>query len=306
MKVLVLHSRPPKAASPGRTADEFDLNEAASNVAAVLEEALVCGVRGDAREVLALLDRHRPDVVFNLCEAPLGRPDREAHVAALLEWLGMRFTGSGSETLALCRRKDLTNAVLQDFGVPVPARVDAARPVFPCIVKPAGEDGSAGLHHDSVCDNAEALARAVAQLEGPAVIQEFLAGREFAVSLWGREFPEFASIGETVFLHGLRLITYAGKWDLESADFADTPIYYDSAIAPDLRAAILSAARGAWLAVGARHTMRVDVRLDAAGRPCVLDVNPNPEMGPGVGICRAVQEADWRWQDFVSSLLEWA
>jgi D-alanine-D-alanine ligase len=287
-------------------ADEFDLSEAASNVAAALPEAAICGIRGDAREILALLDLHLPAVVFNLCEAPLGRPDLEAHVAALMEWLGIRFTGCGSETLALCRRKDLVNPVLSSAGIPVPAPIDPARPSFPCIVKPAAEDGSAGLGHNSVCENPAELARAMAHLEGPAVIQEFLPGREFVVSLWGRCQPDFVSIGETVFEKGLRLITYAAKWHVESEDFANSPLFYNSKVAPRLREAIIAAASDAWRAVRARHALRVDVRLDEAGDPRVLDVNPNPEISPGVGICRGVQEAGWQWQDFIHNLVEWA
>ena len=306
MNVLVLHSTPPEALNSGRVADEFDLSRATSNEASVLPGAMVCGVRGEMREILALLDLHRPDAVFNLCEAPLGRPDLEAHPAALLEWLGIRFTGCGSETLALCRRKDLVNAVLRDAGVPVPASVDPSRPVFPCIVKPASEDASAGLDRDSVCEDTDSLARALARLRGPAVIEELLAGREFAISLWGRWRPDYASIGETVFQEGLRLITYAAKWHEGSADFANSPLVYDSEIAPPLRDAILAIARGAWHAVSARHFLRVDVRLDAAGSPRVLDVNPNPDMSPGVGICRAVQEAGWQWPDFVRSVVDWA
>ena len=198
------------------------------------------------------------------------------------------------------------NAVLRYAGVPVPRAVDPSRPVFPCIVKPASEDGSAGLDHDSICENPEALTRAVARLSGPVAIEAFLPGREFAVSLWGREGPDHVSIGETVFQQGLRLITYAAKWHAESADFANSPMVYDSEIESALRDEILATARGAWAAVGARHFLRVDVRLDAAGSPKALDVNPNPEMSPGVGICRAVQEAGWQWPDFVRNLVEWA
>ena len=306
MKVLILHTTPPPTPGDDRVADEFDLSEAASNVAAALPDAAICGIRGDAREILALLDLHLPAVVFNLCEAPLGRPDLEAHVAALMEWLGIRFTGCGSETLALCRRKDLVNPVLSSAGIPVPAAIDPARPSFPCIVKPAAEDGSAGLSHNSVCENAAELARAMAHLEGPAVIQEFLPGREFVVSLWGRCQPDFVSIGETVFEKNLRLITYAAKWHVESEDFANSPLFYNSKIAPQLREAIIATACGAWRAVRARHALRVDVRLDEAGNPRVLDVNPNPEISPGVGICRGVQEAGWQWQDFIHNLVEWA
>ena len=306
MRVLILHATPPEAPGVDRLVDEFDLAAAASNVAAALPESFVACVRGDVREILALLDLHRPDVVFNLCEAPLGRPDREAHVAALLEWLGVRFTGCGSETLALCRRKDLVNPVLRDAGVPVPAAVDPARPVFPCIVKPAAEDGSAGLDCNSMCENPEDLAHAITRLAGPALIQEFIPGREFAVSLWGRCWPDYVSLGETVFLHGLRLVTYAAKWHVESEEFANSPLSYNSEIAPALREAIITVAKGTWRAVGARQALRVDIRLDAAGNPRVLDVNPNPEISPGVGICRAVQEAGWQWRDFIHKLVEWA
>jgi D-alanine-D-alanine ligase len=306
LKVLVLHTLPPDRVGKGHVADEYALDGAANAIAAVIPGALVAGVRGSVSELMERLARHGPDVVFNLCEAPLGRTDLEPHAAALFEWLGVRFTGARSDTLALCRRKDLVSPILRDCGVAVPARLQRECPAFPCIVKPAAEDGSAGLDHESVCDNAEALTRALGRISEPAVIEEFVPGREFAVSLWGRHDPAYVSVGEMVFLNGLRLITYAAKWHLESSDFADSPLFYDSAIAPELREAIVAAAKGAWHAVGARHLLRVDIRLDRAGCPRVLDVNPNPEMSPDVGISRAVKEAGWEWRDFIGKLVEWA
>lgn len=301
MRVLVLHTLPPAQAPAGRSRDEFDLAEAAEGIAAVLPEARVAGVRGQAQEIMALLERERPDVVFNACEAPLGRPDLEAHVAALLEWQAVRFTGCSSETLALCRRKDRVNALLAASGVDVPREG-----VFPCIVKPADEDGSAGISAESVCRDAVEAARARARWTGPVVVQEFLPGREFAVSLWGRREPEHASIGEFCFRSGLRLNTYAAKWDMESADFGASPLSYATEIAAPLSGAVLVAARGAWRAVEARGYLRVDVRLDLQGRPRVLDVNPNPELAPGVGIHRAVTEAGWTWERFVRQQVAWA
>jgi D-alanine-D-alanine ligase len=131
-------------------------------------------------------------------------------------------------------------------------------------------------------------------------------GREFAVSLWGRDTPDFISIGETLFRNGLRLNTYAAKWEPESADFADSPLDYRTEVDSTLREAIVAAARGAWLVSGARGYLRVDIRCNAQGTPLVLDVNPNPELGPEVGICRAVQEAGWSWECFVRRQVEWA
>lgn len=301
MKVLVLHTLAPEVAREGRYSWEFDLSEAARGVAQVLPGAVVAGVRGQVQEVLSLLSAHQPDVVFNACEAPLGRTDFEAHVAALLEWLGVRFTGSGSETLALCRRKDRVNAVLASAQVPVPRKS-----VFPCIVKPADEDGSASIFSDSICEVASALERARARIKGPVIVEEFLPGREFAVSLWGRDGPDYASVGETRFQGDLRLNTYAAKWDIESADFANSPMFYGIDGEPNLREAVIEAARGAWRAVEARGYLRVDVRLDSACVPRVIDVNPNPELSPEVGIYRAVVEAGWSWERFVRQQVEWA
>jgi len=301
LKVLILHTLPPAECESNRWPEEFTLTEAAEHVASVLEHAVVAGVRGDAREIVTLVEAERPDVVFNLCEAPLGKPGLEAHAAALLEWMGAAFTGSGSETLALCRRKSRMNAVLAAHGVAVP------RPgLFPAIVKPADEDGSAGLSADSVCVDAVAVERARARWPGPVLIEEFLPGREFAVSLWGGNTPEYVSIGETLFQNGLQLNTYAAKWDTGSAEFADSPLDYTTEVAPWLREQIVAAAHGAWHAAGAHGYLRIDMRCNADGRPVVLDVNPNPAVGPGIGICRAAEEAGWTWEAFVRRQLEWA
>jgi D-alanine-D-alanine ligase len=301
VRVLILYTVPPDHLPDGRDRAEFDVGAGVRSVAEVLPDAALEAVRGDPRELLDVLARHRPDVVFNACEAPLGRADLEAPCAALFEWLNIPFTGSGSEALALCRRKDHANAVLFAAAVPIPA---ADR--FPCIVKPAAEDGSAGIHAHSVCADADALERARQLVDGPAIVQEFLNGREFAVALWGARRPDRASIGEIRYRNGLQLITYAAKWAEGSDDFRNSPIAYDTPIEPALREQLLTCARGAWSALGLRGYARVDVRLDGRGIPRVLDVNPNPDLSPGAGIHRAVVEAGWTWQRFVRMQIEWA
>jgi D-alanine-D-alanine ligase len=297
----VLHTLPPAECANGRWPEEFALQEGADHVASVLEHAVVVGARGDAAEIVRIVEAERPDVIFNMCEAPLGQPRLEANAAALLEWMGCRITGSSSDTLALCRSKPRMNAVLATHGVPVPR--DG---VFPAIVKPADEDGSAGVHRDSVCDDARAVESMRTRWCGPVIVQEFVGGREFAVALWGGTTPEHVSIGETLFRNGLRLNTYASKWDTESAEFADSALDYTTGIDAPLREAVVAAARGAWHAAAARGYLRVDVRCNAQGTPVVLDVNPNPAIGPGVGMCRAVEEAGGKWADFVRRQVELA
>ena len=299
MKVLVLHTICPEGRLD-RVPIEMSLTRAAEGVAAVIPGCAVEGVVGETREVLGALDRHQPDVVFNCCEAPLGRPDREAHVAALLEWIGVRFTGAGSECLALCRRKDRVNPLLAAAGIAVPRSGG-----FPCIVKPADEDGSYGVWTGSICENAAEVERARGYLTGRVLVEEFLPGREFVVALWGAGTPEHASVAETLFAGGVRLKTYFGKWH-DGVERRNTPVVYDSEIDPALRAAVIETARVAWRVVEARDYLRVDVRLDAAGHPHVLDVNPNPEIAPGCGMHLAVTNAGWEWPRFIQKLIEWA
>ena len=113
--MLVLHTLPPAVCGNGRWPEEFALQEGADHVASVLEHAVVVGVRGGAAEIVRIVEAERPDVIFNMCEAPLGQPRLEANAAALLEWMGCNITGSGSETLALCRSKPRMNAVLRSY-----------------------------------------------------------------------------------------------------------------------------------------------------------------------------------------------
>jgi len=299
--VLVAHTLAPATGAVRRISGEFDLHEAAEAVGSVLPGCIIRGISGRAEEFEDLVRGHRPDVVFNLCEAPLGRPELEAHAAALWESLGVRFTGARCHTLALCRVKDKVNAVLASEGIPVPASG-----TFPCVVKPAEEDGSAWIGRDSICRDEEQLRLAIGRLPARALVEAFIPGREFAVSVWGRNRAEHFSIGETVFGNGLELVTYEAKWLPDSSDYRDSPVSYATQIDPCLRGALVETADRVWSAVGARGYMRVDARLDESGVPHVLDVNPNPALGSSGGIRAAAIAAGWSWERFVATQVDWA
>ncbi len=301
MRVLVAHTLPPEAAPERRIQWEFDLGEAAEAVASALPGAVIQAIFGHPGDYAELVDLHRPDVVFNLCEAPLGRSALEAEAAASWEALGVPFTGARSATIELCRVKDRVNSVLAAAAIPVPASG-----TFPCVVKPAEEDGSAWIGRNSICRDPGELSEALGRLPGRALVEAFIPGREFAVSAWGADRPEHFSIGETVFANGLELITYDAKWAPDSSDFRDSPISYATEIAQDLRATLLETALLAWSAVRGHGYMRVDARLDKSGVPHVLDVNPNPALGRSGGIRDAALAVGWSWERFVAAQVGWA
>jgi len=137
-------------------------------------------------------------------------------------------------------------------------------------------------------------------------VEEFIPGREFAVSAWGRDSAEHVAIGETVFANGLELVTYEAKWIPESSDYRDSPVSYSTAIDAGLRRELVETARRVWSAVGGRGYMRVDARLDNSGVARVLDVNPNPALARSGGIRAASGAAGWAWERFVRAQVDWA
>jgi D-alanine-D-alanine ligase len=301
MKILILHTLPPERCAGDRWEWEFDLQVTVTELLAALPDAVVAGVRGEPVEMMGVITREQPSVVINLCEAPLCDPRLEPHAAALLEWLRIPFTGSRSDTLALCRRKDLTKNVLQAAGVRVPL---SGR--YPCIVKPLDEDGSAGIYVDSVCHTASEVERAKTRLSGRALVEEFLPGREFVVSMWGQSEPEHAVVGEIAFTDGVQLVTYEGKWDMESHGYVNAPLVLNPHIPAALHHDLVDAAQAAWRAMGLRGYGTVDLRLTSDGHPCVLDVNPNAAINADSRLTRSVYAHGWTWQQFLQQQLEWA
>jgi len=257
-------------------------------------------VRGDAALVARGLERGGFDVVFNVCEGFAGRSRLEAHVASLLELLGLPYTGSPPLALALCQDKVRAKAVLAASGVRVAdgaALSSAVGPLpaalrYPVIVKTRFEDASHGIADASVCaDEAALRARAAYLIERyrqDAIVEAFLPGREFNVSVLGNDPPLVLPLSEIDF-SGLPagappLVTYEAKWVPESVYYEKTPVRCPARVEPGLRARVEATALAAYEALGCRDYARIDVRLDAAGEPVVLEVNPNPDISPTGGL----------------------
>jgi D-alanine-D-alanine ligase len=301
MRILIMHTLPPEQCLEGRWEWEFDLHDTAHDIKGVLPEASVVGVHGVVVEMIDVLTREAPDVVFNLCEAPLADPRLESHAAALFEWMRLPFTGSGSTALALCRRKDLAKQLLSAAGVLTPRSG-----CYPCIVKPVDEDGSAGIRADSVCTSPAEVDAARARLHCAALVEEYLPGREFAVTLWGAREPDHAVVGEIAFGADVRVISYEGKWDMESHDYVNAPLVFDRDLDPELRGRVVDTAQSAWRVLGLRGYATVDLRLDAEGCPRVIDVNPNPALNAEGRVARALAATPVTWADFVQQQVQWA
>src|SRR3712207_4611526 len=202
-------------------------------------EAVERSLAGEGNEVMRVpaypdgrwverLRRGKFDLAFNLCEGIDGVAALESSVVAVLELLGLPYTGSASWTTALCLRKPLANALLDRAGLPVPrwhsVRRGSELPSvgFPAICKPAAEDASIGVEQRSVVRTTRALAARVgSMLErwDEVLVQRFIDGREVNVGILGDTALRIAEIDFGRMPRGLwRIVSYRSKWETGSEE----------------------------------------------------------------------------------------
>jgi D-alanine-D-alanine ligase len=274
----------------------------------------------DAAELIGRIEDLRPSLIVNLIESFAGRGELEASAAAVLELLGVPFTGSPALALALAQHKPLARAVLAGCGLPVAPGVTLARGAlaaaqrealaglsFPCIVKPASTDASHGIEPASVVPGPEAaLARAawVWQRYGTdALVEEYVDGREINVAIVGTaEAARCLPPSEIDFRlppGAPAIVTYAAKWIEGSPEWGASEILCPAPLEPSVRARVEEVALAAYRLFGLRGYGRVDLRLPSSGEPVILEVNPNPDLAPSAGLANAASHMPWSYDELV-------
>ncbi len=240
----------------------------------------------DLPRVLAEAD---VDLIFNIAEGVEGR-NREAQVPALCELLGIPYTGSDSATLAIALDKALGKKVLLQHDILTPKfqLMESARErlspdmKFPLIVKPNAEGSSKGIDSTNVVDTEEELRAAVKicveKYRQPALVEEYIAGREFTVGLLGDKRPRVLPPMEIKFKkdNPRPVYDYSVKQEWEEHVYYECPAKLTEAE----QKAMEKIARATFWALDCRDVARVDLRMDADGRIYVLEVNPLPGLTP--------------------------
>jgi D-alanine-D-alanine ligase len=243
-------------------------------------------------ELPSLLASTPLDLVFNIAEGLKGR-NRESQVPALLELLDIPYTGSDPATLSIALDKGLAKKIVRQHGIQTPnfqlmttgkERLLKDFTKFPLIVKPVAEGSSKGVVSKSVCNTESELREAVREIleryQQPALVEDYIAGREFTVGLLGEKRPKVLVPMEVVFLDkSEKTPVYSFQHKLEWNDRIryDVPAKLDPAQLERLR----SASRAAFMALGCRDVARIDFRMDERGRIFFLECNPLPGLTPG-------------------------
>ncbi|HWO24715.1 MAG TPA: hypothetical protein VNO30_38500 [Kofleriaceae bacterium] len=285
-------------------------------------EATLVNIRDDVREIVAAIERTRPDLVMNLVEFYRDDPEHEHHVPAIFELLGVVYTGNRPVALSLCQKKPQAKALLASHGIPVPAGivVESTAPIelgalrFPLIVKPAFDDASNGIDTGSVVHDRAALTARVARLlgekRGAVLVEEYIEGREIHCAILG---DEVLPLYEMRFKGAVgddgqplpRIITYRAKWDPYSREHhaveGQCPVDdLESALVERIQAIALRAYR----ALGCRDYARVDMRVDpVTGDIFVLEVNPNPDLADSCAFAASASAAGRTYPQLICELV---
>ncbi|NWF56402.1 MAG: ATP-grasp domain-containing protein [Syntrophaceae bacterium] len=266
--------------------------------------------------------RSGADLIFNLCEEFHGQTRMEMNVAALLELLYIPFTGSSALVLGLSQDKGKTKFILAHYGIPTPPfviwppgeKVSTSRLRKPLFVKPLREDASLGIGNDAIARNSFSLRANVDRIHRlhhqPALVEEYIEGRELNVSILGNEAPQVLPISEIDFStlpKGLpKICGYAAKWVENSPEFHHTIPLCPASLPLKLEKRVREVALQAYRAMECRDYGRVDIRLSPEGIPYVLEVNANPDISPDAGMTRSAKAAGLAYPEMIGRIAELA
>jgi len=311
VKAAILHDR----VSPEARPDESDVLVQAAAVSDALSklgfEPTVVEFDLDLTAVADWLLRSEPSVVVNLVESVGGQGSLIHLAPALLESLGIPFTGAGTDAMFATSNKLMAKKIMRWNAIPTPDWVSAAASphLLPScqgrrwILKSVWEHASVGMDDSSVVrpGSFEELNRrlesAQERLGGPCFAEVYVEGREFNLSLLeGSEGPEVIAESEILFLdYGQgkpHIVGYPAKWEVDSFEYQHTVRTFersvgDSALVSELRRIALAC----WDVFALRGYARVDFRVDQTDHPWVLEVNANPCLSPDSGYAAALYHA---------------
>jgi D-alanine-D-alanine ligase len=325
VKVVLLHGA--DAAEPP---EDPVLGQIEETLRALGHQPTRVPVAGDVAAVLVALREADPVMVFNLAESFDGKSALESNVAALLNLIGLRYTGSSPAGLLMAGDKSLTKQVLGFQKILTPQFATVFRGAlghvgdltFPVIVKPPQEDASLGITSKSVVRDLKELFGTMDALQrefqSPVLVEEFVEGREFYVGVLGNVDPQALPVIELDFSafppDRPKVASYEAKWGEggtggageTGAEFAGTKSIFPTDLPADLVTRMQAVAVSAFNALRLRDYGRVDLRVTPDERIYVIEVNPNCYLERSGEFARAAAEAGIPHEALVARILELA
>ena len=286
-------------------------------------KSTVFNVDGDISRFVSFLKNEKPDVIFNLCESVGNESIHEMHAVGIFELMGIPYTGSDPLTLGISLNKCRVKEILSYHGLPTPRFQLMNSPVkigldeglqYPLIVKPSHEDASIGIDSNSIVTTVEELKKRVRyifrQFDQPALVEEYIDGRELNVAILGNKKPIVLPISEidmsTLPNEYHRIISYNAKWMKGTLEYEHTRGVCPAQLPPELETEIKEMALKAYQIIGCRDYARIDFRLSKDHKPYILEVNPNPDISDDAGFARSGRTYGYTFEQLIGKIIECA
>jgi D-alanine-D-alanine ligase len=271
---------------------------------------------------LCSLTRCGADLVFNLTESFAGDDTMDVNIAAYLDLIGIPYTGTGPRGLFLGQEKSVAKKLFQFQGIKTPffatsykGMLDHSDDIkFPLIVKPTSEDGSIGIDCDSVVETVKELMERIhyihEEFDSPALIEEFIDGREIYAAVLGNSNPEVLPLIE-LDLSKLpkgtpRVAGQDVKFERESEAYKLTKSFPVEDLDEDLREKLSKTAKSAFIALRFRDYGRIDMRLDKKGEVYVIEANPNPWLASSQEFAMAARKSGRTYTQLIGEIVDLA
>ena len=309
-----------------REGHESTHDEVVDQVANALTEnghkTSLLGIHDNLHEFLDKLDEQKPDLVFNLCETFADNYYGEMYVAAVLNMLNLRFTGTGAAGMAFRQDKAVTKKLLAFHDVPCPNyatfakdRLEfAGKMKFPLFVKPLRRDASAGVGDKSLVNDYSSLMKRIDyiqhELHDAALVEEYIDGREFFVSVLGNYPAKSLPLIELDYskladghphIYGEK-----AKFDEGSEEYQEINFGIATDLTPELRDRITTIGVKAASALQVLDYARVDIRLGRDGIPYVVEVNANPYLEQTAEFAVSALQAGMAYSNIINQIVELA
>ena len=332
LNVLVLYDRWEEPDDPGgsssdktpltRTLDKKEVEEEVAEALGKLGHEATLHVLDGSTKSLNALARIECDLIFNLAESFAGNDTADHCIAAYLELIGKRFTGSGSHGLLFAQDKGVAKKILEFHGVHTPVfarsyrgRLDFSHDLeFPVIVKPAREDGSIGIEFNAVVSSIRELMERIdwlhANFDSPVLIEEYVEGREMYVGVIGNDVPTALPVVEldlSKLPEGRPRIAGAEvKWGKGTRAYKDTKSVVAENLPEETVSLLHQTAVAVYQALDLRDYARIDMRLRPDGRVAVIEANPNPWLASKAEFTMAARKAGRTYTQLIGEILELA
>ncbi len=297
----------PAENDPGDDQEEYDSPETVD----IIKKSLECAgyeveLLGGGREFVDKILANTVNIVFNIAEGFGSFRSREAQVPAMLEMLGMPYSGSDPQCLSICLDKPLTKQLVSIAGIPTPGwkvfRNKAEFDIrfcnefsYPAIIKPAWEGSSKGIHQTSLVTSGEEAGEEIKQnlekFNRPVMMEEFIDGDEVTVGIIGNSPPVIVGIMRILpreksehFVYSLEV-----KRDWKRLVEYECPAFLNRNTSVLLRECSLKA----YDVLGCRDFARVDFRVTSEGKPYFIEINPLPGLGTYSDLIIMAKKLGW-------------